>query len=163
MLLGMSFGAFTLLHVIISLVGIAAGLVCAFGLLHSRLERGWTGLFLAFTALTDFTGYLFHPFAGTPAEIVGFISLAALLLAAIALYAKHLAGHWRTVYLGCALFALYLNCFVLVIQSFGKIGFLKALAPTQKEPPFLIVQAVLLLAFVALGWSATRRFRPAAA
>ena len=161
MLLGMSFAAFTLLHVIISLAGIVAGAVCLFGMLQGRLERGWTGLFLALTALTDLTGYLFHPFAGTPAEIVGFISLAALLLAAIALYAKHLAGHWRAVYLGCALFALYLNCFVAVIQAFGKIEALKALAPTQKEPPFLIAQAALLLASIALGWFAVRRFRPA--
>jgi hypothetical protein len=166
MMLGMSAAAFTLLHVIISLVGIAAGAVCLFGLLKGRLERGWTGLFLAFTALTaltDLTGYLFHPFAGTPAEIVGFISLAALLLAAFALYGKHLTGHWRIAYVASALFAFYLNCFVAVIQSFGKIEVLKALAPTQKEPPFLIAQAVLLLAFLALGWSAARRFRSASA
>jgi len=163
MMLGMPVAAFTLLHVIISLVGIAAGAVCVFGLLRGRLERGWTGLFLALTALTDLTGYLFHPFAGSPAEIVGFISLAALLLAGFALYGKHLAGHWRFAYVASALFSLYLNCFVLVIQAFGKIEALKALAPTQKEPPFLIVQAMLLLAFIALGWFATRRFRPATA
>jgi hypothetical protein len=159
-MLGMPAAAFTLLHVIISLVGIVAGAVCIFGLLKGRLERGWTALFLAFTALTDLTGYLFHPFAGTPAEIVGFISLAALLLAAFALYGRRLAGHWRAAYLASTLFALYLNCFVAVIQAFGKIEVLKALAPTQKEPPFLAAQAALLAAFLILGWSVTRRFRP---
>lgn len=92
MMLGMSAAAFTLLHVIISLVGIAAGVVVAYGLLKALPVRGWTALFLAMTALTDLTGYLFHPFAGTPAEIVGFISLAALALAAFALYGKHAAG-----------------------------------------------------------------------
>jgi hypothetical protein len=160
MMLGMPAAAFTLLHVIISLVGIATGAVCVFGLLKGRLERGWTALFLTFTALTDLTGYLFHPFAGTPAEIVGFISLAALLLATFALYSKRLSGHWRVAYLACALFALYLNCFVAVIQAFGKIEALKALAPTQKEPPFLIAQAALLLVFLMLGWFTTRRFHP---
>ncbi len=160
MLLGMSITAFTVLHVIISLVAIAAGAVCVFGLLKGRLERGWTPLFLAMTTLTDLTGYLFHPFAGTPAEIVGFISLAALLLAAFALYGKHLSSHWRTTYIASALFAFYLNCFVAVIRAFGKIEALKALAPTQKEPPFLIAQAALLAVFLMLGWLATRRFRP---
>ncbi|HEX4300325.1 MAG TPA: hypothetical protein VH327_05585 [Gammaproteobacteria bacterium] len=159
----MSAASFTLLHVIISLVGIAAGAVCVSGLLQARIERNWTALFLALTTLTDLTGYLFHPFAGTPAEIVGFISLAALALAAFALYGKHLAGYWRIAYLAGALFALYLNCFVAVIQAFGKVAALRALAPTQKEPPFLAAQVVLLLVFLSIGWFTTRRFRTAAA
>jgi len=163
MILGMPVATFTLLHVIISLVGIAAGGVAAYGMLKASPMRGWAALFLAMTALTDLTGYLFHPFAGTPAEIVGFISLAALALAAFALYGKHQAGHWRAAYTASALFAFYLNCFVLVIQSFGKIEALKALAPTQKEPPFMVVQAVLLLAFLSVGWFAIRRSRPAPA
>jgi hypothetical protein len=32
--------------------------------------------------------------------------------------------------------ALYLNVFVLIVQSFLKIPALHALAPTQVEPPF---------------------------
>src|ERR1700749_1053850 len=105
MILGMPAATFTLLHVIISLVGIAAGGVAGYGMLKARPLPSWTALFLAMTALTDLTGYLFHPFPGTPAEIVGFISLAALALAAFALYGRHLAGHWRTGYVAGALFA----------------------------------------------------------
>jgi hypothetical protein len=56
--------------------------------------------------------------------------------------------------------ALYLNVFVGVVQAFQKLAFLKPLAPTQSEPPFVIAQAVVLVLFVALGIVAVRRFHP---
>jgi hypothetical protein len=163
MILGMSIGTFTLLHVIISLVGVGSGLVVAFAMLKSKQVSALTALFLITTILTSVTGYFFHPIIFDPAEIVGFISLAVLALALLALYGLHLKGLWRPVYVVTALIALYLNCFVTVVQSFGKIEALRALAPTQKEPPFMVAQAVLLLAFIMLGVFAVRRFRPAAA
>ena len=58
--------------------------------------------------------------------------------------------------------ALYLNVFVGVVQSFQKLAFLKALAPTQSEAPFLIVQVLVLALFIGLGILAAKRFRPLA-
>src|SRR5882724_1050609 len=162
MILGMSIGTFTLVHVIISLVGVGSGLVVAFAMLKSKRVPALTALFLVTTILTSITGYFFHPIIFDPAEIVGFISLAVLALALLALYGLHLKGVWRPVYVVSALVALYLNCFVTVVQSFGKIEVLRALAPTQKEPPFMVAQGILLLAFIVLGVFAVRRFRPSA-
>jgi hypothetical protein len=160
MILGLSIGTFTIVHVIISLVAIVSGLVVFAGLFTSDSRPGWTALFLFTTVLTSATGFLF-PFGGpTPAFITGIISLVTLAAALLALYAFGLMAAWRGVYVVTALFALYLNCFVLVVQSFQKIGILKALAPTQSEPPFLVAQGVLLLVFVVLGFLAMRRFHP---
>jgi hypothetical protein len=156
----MSISTFTLLHVIISLVGICTGFVVVVGMLKSKGLDAWIVVFLASTALTDLTGYCFHPIIFDPAEIVGFISLSVLAVTAFALYAGHLAGAWRWIYVVGALLGLYLNTFVAVIQSFQKLAFLQQLAPTQKEPPFLIAQALVLAVFIVLGVSAVKRFRP---
>jgi hypothetical protein len=53
--------------------------------------------------------------------------------------------------------ALYLNVFVLVVQSFMKVPALKALAPTQTEPPFLVAQSVVLVVYLGLTVLATKR------
>jgi hypothetical protein len=55
--------------------------------------------------------------------------------------------------------ALDFNCFVLVVQSFEKVPALKALAPTQAEPPFAIAQLLVLALFVYAETQAARRFR----
>jgi hypothetical protein len=98
-----------------------------------------------------------------PADVIGIISLAFVLLAALALYGGKLAGSWRWIYVSSALFFLYLNCFVLVVQTFQKVAFFHALAPTQKEPPFAAAQGVVLVLFIGLGIAALRRFRPMSA
>ena len=56
MTLGMSTSAFTLLHVVLSLIGIVAGMVVAAAMLGSTIANGWTALFLATTVLTSVTG-----------------------------------------------------------------------------------------------------------
>lgn len=160
MILGMSLSAFTLLHVALSLVGIAAGFLVLIGLLTSRPPGMWTMLFLATTILTSVTGYLFPVDRILPSHIVGAISLVVLALAVCALYRFRLAGAWRWIYVVCAIAALYLNVFVAVVQAYLKIAALHALAPTQSEPPFAITQGIVLLAFTALGFVAVRRFRP---
>ena len=158
MMLGLSLTAFTALHVIISLIAIATGLVALAGMVANRIDPTITALFLATTVLTSVTGFMFE-FAGfTPAHLFGAISLVVLVTALFALYGRRLAGIWRPVYVGCAVFALYLNVFVLVVQSFQKIEFLQALAPTQNEPPFQIAQLVILVVFAFLGFRAVRRF-----
>ena len=161
MILGMSISTFTLLHVVISLIGILAGaVVLLFGMLRSRRLEGWTALFLGTTVLTSVTGFFFPFDQILPSHIVGVISLVVLAVAIVALYAYRLAGSWRWIYVSSAVLSLYLNAFVGVVQAFLKVPFLNALAPTQKEPPFLIAQGVVLLIFIALGIMAVRSFHP---
>jgi len=160
MILGMSTSTFTLVHVVISLIGIAAGLVVLFGMIDSKKLPGWTALFLATTVLTSVTGFFFPRDHILPSHIVGIISLVLLGLAIVGLYVYHLAGAWRWIYVTGAVMALYLNCFVGVVQAFQKVPFLQALAPTQSEPPFLVAQVVVLGAFIVLGIVAARRFHP---
>jgi hypothetical protein len=147
-------------HVILSLVGILSGAVVAYGLLTGKPFGGWTALFLATTILTSVTGFLLPPFVFDPPRAVGLLSLVLLGLATAALYAFHLARAWRWIYVVTATMALYLNVFVGVTQAFQKLPFLQPLAPTQSEPPFVVVQTVVLLAFIALGALAVIRFHP---
>jgi hypothetical protein len=159
MMLGLSLQAFTILHVIISLVAIAAGLVVFYQMLNSQFSPVWTLVFLVTTILTSVTGFMFPIAAFTPALGFGIISLVVLAVALYALYSQHLAGAWRWIYVVTALFALYLNVFVLVVQSFQKIPALNALAPKGSEPPFAIAQAVVLAAFLYFGYCAVKAFR----
>ena len=159
MILGMSTLLFTQIHVVISLIGIASGLVVAAGMIMGKPLRMVTALFLLTTVLTSVTGF-FYPFHGvTPGIVVGVLSLVVLLFTLIAYYGKHLAGGWRRTYVITAMFALYLNCFVLVAQSFQKIPSLHALAPTGTEGPFKISQLIVLVVFVVLTIFADKKFR----
>ena len=160
MILGMSLSSFTLFHVVLSLIGIAAGFVVVFGTLASKTLRGWTALFLITTILTSVTGYFFPADKVLPSHIVGAISLVVLALAVAALYRYRLTGPWRWIYVVTAFSALYLNVFVGVVQAFLKVSWLQPLAPMQAEPPFVIAQGVVLLAFVALTVVALRGFHP---
>ena len=54
--------------------------------------------------------------------------------------------------------ALYLNVFVLVVQLFTRLPALIAAAPTQKEPPFLVTQLLVVALFVWLGRAALKGF-----
>jgi hypothetical protein len=162
MIFGMSLYTFTLIHTIISLIGIATGLVVVYGLLNNNKMESWTAAFLLTTVLTSVTGFGFPFTKLLPSHIVGIISLVVLVPAIAAYYLFKLAGWWRLVYIVCALIALWFNCFVGVVQAFMKIPALRALAPTQGEPPFLIAQIVVLIIFIVLGYIAVRRFRPAA-
>jgi hypothetical protein len=151
------------IHVVLSLIGILAGLVVLYGLLTGMSLGGWTAIFLATTILTSVTGFPLPPFGFDPPRAVGVISLVLLALAVAALYAFRLAGAWRWIYVGSAVAALYLNVFVAVAQSFQKLPPLHALAPTGSEPPFLVSQLVVLAAFIGMGIVAARRFHPAIA
>lgn len=158
MILGMTLSTFTLFHVILSLVGIAAGLIVVYGLLSGKRLDAWTAIFLVFTVLTSATGFLFPFIHLLPSHIVGILSLLVLAVAIFARYARSMEGGWRRIYVVCAMVALYLNCFVAVVQSFLKVPALHALAPHGNEPPFLIAQFALLAIFVWLTIVAARRF-----
>jgi hypothetical protein len=158
MILGMSTSTFTFVHVFLSLVGIGSGFVVLYGLLTGKRLDGWTALFLSTTVLTSVTGFGFPIDRLLPSHKVGIISLVILAIVIPARYVFHLTGAWRQVYVVGAALALYFNVFVAVVQAFLKVAALKALAPTQKEPPFLVAQLVVLLAFVGLTILAARRF-----
>src|SRR5262249_17629437 len=160
MILGMSIATFTQVHVVISLIGIVTGLVVLRGMLAARRCEGWTAIFLVTTVLTSVTGYFFPVDRVLPSHIVGAISLVVLAVALVALYAHPLHRSWRWLYVGGAVLALYLNVFVLVVQSFEKVPFLNRLAPTQSEAPFAIAQLIVLAIFIVLGVRAVKRFHP---
>ena len=162
MVLGMSPSVFTTVHVIISLVGIAAGIIVMFGLLGSKPMPGLTAIFLLFTILTSATGFLFPFEKLLPSHIIGALSLVLLAIACIALYGMKLSGRWRWIYVLTAMISLYFNVFVLVIQSFLKIPALTALAPGNPPsgPVFAVIQGVVLLFFVVVTVGAMRRYRP---
>lgn len=152
---------FTLVHVVASVFGIVAGLVAVGGLVAGASLRGWTALFLGTTAFTSVSGFGF-PSTGavSPAQVVGVISLVVLAVCLVAHYGRRTAGRWHSTYVVTAVTALYLNVFVLVVQLFAKTPALAQLAPTQREAPFAATQALVLLTFVWIGWSAVRATRP---
>jgi len=162
MILGMSLSAFTTLHVVISLIAIASGIIVMFGLLGSSRMPGLTAIFLLFTILTSATGFLFPFEKLLPSHVVGILSLVLLAIACLALYVMKLSGPWRWVYVLTALVSLYFNVFVLVIQSFLKVPALTALAPGNPPsgPVFAVVQGIVLLFFVVMIIGAMRRYRP---
>ena len=158
MILGMSTATYTFLHVLVSLAGIGLGLIVMFGLLTRKRLNGLTAVFLATTVLASVTGFGF-PFEHLlPSHIVGILSLVVLAVAIAARYLFHLAGIWRGIYVVGAAIALYLNVFVLIAQLFGKVPALKALAPTGKEPPFLVAQLCVMAIFIVLTIVAARKF-----
>lgn len=161
MILGMSTSTFTLFHVVLSLAGILAGAVVLVGMFGSKPLNGWVAIFLATTVLTSVTGFFFPRDHILPSHIVGIVSLVALALAILAFYVYRLAGSWRWIYVVSAILALYFNVFVAVAQAFDKVPVLHAQAPTQSEPPFIIVQVIVLVIFIALGVKATRSYHPA--
>ena len=159
MILGMTTATFTLVHVILSLIGILSGFVVVFGLLQGKRLNGLTVLFLTTTALTSVTGFAFPNSHITPGIILGILSLVVLAVAIAARYIFHLTGAWLRVYVIGTVLALYFNVFVLIAQCFQKLPALKALAPTGTEPPFLIAQLIVMALFIALGVLAGKRAR----
>jgi hypothetical protein len=154
--------AFTLFHVAISLIAIASGVLVVLLMLASRRADAWTALFLTTTVATSVTGYFFHVTHVMPSHIVGAISLVLLAVAIFARYRERMVGRWRWVYAVTAVASLYLNVFVLVVQSFLKVPFLHELAPTGGEPPFIVAQVTVMVIFIVAGGFAVRRFHPVA-
>jgi len=146
----MILNALTIFHVVLSLIGIGSGVVAIYGLLKAKTPGRWTQTFLATTAATSITGFLF-PFHGvTPAQVLGVLSLIALIIASLSIYRYHSQGIWRRTY-ATAVMVLYFNIFVLVVQLFRRVPALSAMAPTQSEPPFQIAQLAVVLLFAAIG------------
>lgn len=160
MVLGIPLSTYTAIHVAISLLGIASGFVMLLGWVMGKTYEKWTSLFLVTTIATSLTGFGFPVAHLMPSHIVGIISLVVLAIAVAARYKVRNPGPWRWLFVVTSTVALYLNCFVLVVQSFEKSPTLHALAPTQKEPPFLVAQIALMAIFIVLGFLAVRKFHP---
>ena len=155
-----------LVHVVISLIAIVTGLVVMFGMLSSNRMPGMTAVFLSTTILTSVTGFIIPPFINDkflPSHAFGVISLVLLAIACVALYSQNLSGKWRWVYVLTALISLYLNTFVLVIQSFLKIPALSAIAPGNPPagPVFAVVQLIVLAFFAFMTFRVVKRYHPA--
>lgn len=151
---------FTFVHVVITLIAMAAGLIAILGMIRNNRMDGVNGAFLLFTVLTSVTGFLFPIHGLTPALILGILSIALLAIALAARYLYGMRGIWRWIYVVTAVLAQYFNSFVLVVQSFLKIPALHALAPQGNEPPFATAQGAVLLIYIVLGYLAVNRFRP---
>lgn len=158
----MSLSTFTLVHVLISLVGIVTGCMATGGFIVGKKLPIWTCLFLATTIATSVTGFFFPFEKFLPSHAVGIVSLVVLAVAMFARFVRRLAGRWSTIFVASAVMALYLNVFVLVAQLFLRVPALKELAPTQSEPPFAVAQAVVLALFIGIGVAAVRGLRKAA-
>jgi len=161
MILGISVTTYTLIHVVLSLVGIVAGLVVAGGLVAGTRPERWAAVFLVTTVAANATGLGFPFVHFLPSHAVGIISLVVLATVIVAHYVKHFAGRWRATYAVGVVLATYLNVFVLVAQLFKRIPVLFVAAPTQSEPPFALTQVLVLALFVWLGVVAVKGFRPA--
>jgi hypothetical protein len=155
--LGMSLSTFTVLHVAISLIGIASGALVLRDMLRSRQAAGLTAVFLVTTVATSVTGFLFPSTRLGLGHAIGALSLVVLVPTLMALYQYCLAGPWRGIYASGATAALYLNVFIGVRQAFAKSDTVQLLAP----PP-VVTQLAILAIFVGLGILAVKRFRPCA-
>jgi len=152
--------AMTIFHTVISLIAIVAGVVAVVGLFRGGAFRLWTNLFLVTAIVTSVTGYAF-PFKGvTPGQVVGALALVILAVVLVAFYRFHVARFWRWIYAAGMVASLYLLVFVGIAQAFQKIAFLKRLAPTGSEPPFVVAQGAALVLFAVVGILAARRYRP---
>jgi hypothetical protein len=159
MILGLDIATFTQIHVAISLIAIATGLIAILGLIGNRLYGALTAIFLLTTVLTSITGFLYPSKGVTPGIILGVLSMIVLALAILALYAGHLRGAWRGTYVISASIALYFNVFVLFAQAFQKVPALHALAPTQASPVFGITQVAVMVVFIYITVRAFMAFR----
>ena len=147
-------------HVVTGLAGIASGLIAVIGIHLNRQLAVWNALFLLTTMAACATGFVFLPTDGiTSAQLVAFFLTGLLVVAAYARYVKHLAGSWNPVYGFMAVGALFLNVLITTAQSFVHIQVLKAWAPTQESPLFVVVKIALLLMFIVIALLTARRAR----
>jgi len=157
MILGLSIGLFTGLHVVLSLIGIVSGFLLFFSLIGKKRHTYWTPVFFISNILTDLTGFLFPFKSITPGIIIGVLSLVALLIAIVALLSKTQRG----AFIFASAVALFFNVFVLIVQSLEKISWLHKIAPTQASPGFWIAQAIGLGIVILLAVTSWGRYRKA--
>ena len=162
MILGLSVHTFTVIHVLISLVGIVAGVIVAFAMVQGKSVPGWTALALLALILTSVTGFFFHNTTFTPAQGVGVISLVVLAVAVLALYFLHLTGIWRWIYVIAAMVAIYLNCLRRRHPGVreNRLSWRRWRRRKARNRRSSSSQVIVLAIFVVLGFGALRKFHP---
>ena len=162
MIFGMSLSTFTVVHVVLSLVGIASGVLVLLRPSASPKAWGLTTLFLATTLAASVTGLLY--LVAFPrfrlGHGIGVASLLVFVPTLLALYGHRLAGPWRATYVVGAATLLYLNAFIAVMQAFGKIGYLRALPATSMGSPSFIAHLLVLAICVWLACHALVNLQP---
>jgi hypothetical protein len=150
---------FTWFHTTLSLVALFAGFVVMRDLLKSNAPDDWTTTFIVSSIATSATGFGFPFTQFLPSHAVAALSLLVLALALLAAYGFGNRGPWRAVYAICLVVAQFFNVFVAIAQAFAKVPELRALAPTQAEPPFAIAEGVALVVFLVIAVAAARYYR----
>jgi hypothetical protein len=170
MIAGLSLEAFTVIHVLITFVAIGTGFPVVFGLIGSHRLPKTTAIFWVFTVLTSVTGFMFFLSPSvrgfSPATATGVLAAIVFLFGLFALYVKYLYGAWRWVYVVAAVMSLYLNVFVLIVQTFEKVKLINPAAPMVGPPfaepqqfQFAVSQIAVLVIFVMLGIVGAIKFR----
>ena len=149
----------TWFHTTLSVVALFAGFVVMRDLLTSTAPDAWTTTFLVSSIATSATGFAFPFTKFLPSHAVGALSLLVLAIALLAAYGFGNRGAWRVVYAVSLVVAQFFNVFVAIAQAFTKVPQLKALAPTQAEPPFAIAEGVALVVFIVIAIAAARVYR----
>lgn len=155
----MILGAFTLFHVVLSLIGLGTGFVVIARTVTAKPSDRWTDVFLWTTLATSLTGFLFPVHQFLPSHGVGILSVIDLTIAFLARTRIQRSVAWRRSFAISCVVALYFNVFVAIAQAFKHIPALEPLAPRQTEPPFLAAQLAALVLFIALGFISTRNAR----
>lgn len=158
----MSLSTFTVVHVVLSLLGIASGVLVLLRPPASPKAWGLTTLFLATTLAASVTGLLY--LLSLPrlrlGHGIGIASLLVFMPTLVALYGHRLAGPWRGIYVAGAATLLYLNAFIAVMQAFAKIGFLRALPATTIGSPLFLAHLLVLAICVWLAIHAFACLQP---
>jgi hypothetical protein len=148
------------IHTLISLVGIATGVMLMREMWLNHRADALAAWFLGSTILTSASGFILPAAKFMPSHAVGVLSLIVLAACCYARYGTRMHGAWRIGYVLTAVIALYFNVFVLLTQLFLKVPPLHALAPNLNEAPFAITQALVLAGYVAWAVLLSRHYHP---
>lgn len=162
MILGLSLSTYTVVHVVLSLLGIASGVLVLLRPSVSPKTWGLTTLFLATTLAASVTGLLYLLLLARfrLGHGIGVASLLVFVPTLLALYRHQLAGPWRGTFVAGAATLLYLNAFISVMQAFAKIGFLRTLPATTLGSPLFLAHLLVLAICVWLAIHAFTYLQP---
>src|SRR5258708_16792798 len=118
MIFGMT--TLTLVHVVLSLIGIFSGFIVMFGLFAGKRLDGWTATFLVSTVGTSVSGFLFPFHRVLPSHGIGILSLLVLAVSIPARYPFYLTGAGRRAHVISAMIFPPLNVFTLIARAFQK-------------------------------------------
>lgn len=146
----------TQLHTAISIVAIFTGIPVLTALAAGRPRPTLATITIVLLVVTSVSGFLFPYTQFLPSHAVGILSLGVLVVTIWSRWGGRRLTNTGRAYAVTLTVAVYLDAFVFVVQAFLKVPALHAAAPTQQSPIFAIAQAILLAAFVVLGYAVLR-------